>query len=61
MTKFQILILVAVLITQIHGISIAKCKKPKGIAGDVRVDGCRKRTCTPITVRKGVWIGGQSM
>ena len=61
MTQFKILILVAVLITQTQGISLAKCKKPSGTAGDVRVNGCKKRTCTAVTARKGVWIDGPSM
>ena len=62
MTQFKILILVAaVLIIQIQGISLAKCKKPSGIAGDVKVNGCKKRTCTAVTARKGVWIDGPSM
>ena len=61
MIQYRILLLVALLVTQIHGISLAKCKKPSGTAGDVKVNGCKKRICTAINSRKGVWIDGPSM
>ena len=61
MILFRILLLVAVIFTEIYGTSLAKCKKPSGTAGDVRINGCKKRTCTAITARKGVWIDGPSM
>ena len=61
MIQYHLLIFVSVFAIQTDGFSVAKCWKPRGMAGDVIVDGCRKRTCTAITVRKGVWFGGPSM
>ena len=39
----------------------AKCRKPTGYAGDVRVKGCSKKTCTGVTRTKGVWLEAPSM
>ena len=39
----------------------AKCKRPNGFEGDVKVDGCEQHTCTAVTPRKGVWISGPAM
>ena len=41
--------------------SKAKCKKPNGYEGDVKVDGCEQLTCTKISGRKGIWIPGPAM
>ena len=39
----------------------AKCKKPNGWEGDVKVDGCEQKTCTKVSGKKGIWIEGPAM
>ena len=39
----------------------AKCKRPNGLEGDVRVEGCEQLTCTAISARKGIWIPGPAV
>ena len=61
MLKYQVFFFVAILLAETDGIAIARCKNPKGSAGDVKTYGCMKNTCTAITLKKGVWIDGPSM
>jgi len=62
MKQYQILFLLVAFIAPIAGFSLsAKCKKPKGTAGDVIIEGCRKKICTAITVKKAVWISEPSI
>ena len=40
---------------------LAKCKKPNGVEGDVRMEGCSKFSCTAINKKKGQWVETPSM
>ena len=44
-----------------HVHAAAKCKKPNGVAGDVRLEGCLKFTCTAINKKKGQWVESPAM
>ena len=44
---------------QVH--AVAKCKKPNGVDGDVRLEGCLKFTCTAVNKKKGQWVESPSM
>ena len=39
----------------------AKCRRPNGVEGDVKVNGCEQLTCTAISAKKGIWISGPAM
>ena len=41
--------------------ALARCRKPNGVEGDVRFDGCLKFTCTAINKKKGQWVDSPSM
>ena len=39
----------------------AKCRRPNGVEGDIKVEGCEQLTCTAISARKAIWIPGPAM
>ena len=41
--------------------SRAKCRRPNGVEGDVKLNGCEELTCTAISAKKGIWISGPAM
>ena len=58
-TFASISLLLFYLFGQVH--AAAKCKKPNGVDGDVRFEGCLKFTCTAVNKKNGKWVESPSM
>ena len=56
-------LLLSLLVHSIEGqgpISRVRCRRPSGSQGAVIVQGCKKRTCTRVTSRRGAWVEAPS-